>query len=109
MIIKIILLAFIGFAGFKLVKRHREGAISTRWFLLWLVFWIGAAVVITLPQISQRLAELVGLGRGVDLALSVAVLVLYYIVFRLMVRIERMERNISKIVEELAIREKNKE
>lgn len=109
MIIKIILLSFIAFAVFRLLRRHREHAISSRWLILWLLFWGAAAAVVAAPEIATRLAALVGIGRGADLAVYVAVLGIYYLMFRVMVRLERMERDISKIVEELAIREGKKE
>lgn len=109
MIIKILLLIFIAFAIFRLWRRHHENSISARWFILWLVFWLAAAFVVILPEITQRLAQIVGVGRGSDLAIYVALLGAYYILFRIMVRIEKMERGISKIVEELAIRKKNNE
>lgn len=105
MIIKILLLTFITFAVFRLWRRHQENAISLRWLILWMIFWIVAASIVALPEVTQRLAQIVGVGRGSDLAIYVALLSAYYILFRIMVRIEKMERDISKIVEELAIRE----
>ncbi len=109
MIIKILLLAFIAFALFRLWRRHYAQAISTRWLLLWLAFWIAAAVVVAVPEVTTRLAQAVGVGRGSDLAIYVAVLGAYYILFRIMVRLERMERDISKLVEELALNKMKKE
>lgn len=108
MIIKILLLTFIAFAVFRLWKRHHENVISARWLILWMIFWIVAASIVVLPEVTQRLAQIVGVGRGSDLTIYVALLSAYYILFRIMVRIEKMERDISKIVEELAIRENEK-
>lgn len=105
MIIKILLLAFIAFAILRLLRRHHENSISARWLSLWLGFWAVAAFAVALPEVTQRLAQIVGVGRGSDLAIYIALLSAYYILFRIMVRMEKMERNISKIVEELAIRE----
>ncbi len=109
MIIKIILLAFIFFAVYRLLRKYRERTVGTRWLVLWLIFWLLAAIVVISPEVTTRLANLVGIGRGSDLAVYLAVLGLYYLMFRLMVRIEKMERDISKIVEELALRKKNNE
>ncbi|MBI2099143.1 DUF2304 domain-containing protein [Candidatus Uhrbacteria bacterium] len=105
MIIKIILLSFIVFAVFRLLLRRRGNAISVRWLILWLIFWLAAGIVVAIPETTTRLANLVGIGRGSDLAVYLAVLGIYYLAFRLMVRVEKMERDISKITEELAIRE----
>jgi len=104
MIIKLILLLFIAFAVFRLFKRYSEKAIVLRWLILWLLFWVASGVVVAAPELTTRVAALVGVGRGADLALYVAVFALYYLLFRVMVKLERMEKDISKIVEELAIR-----
>lgn len=104
MIIKLVLLFFIAFAIFRLLRRYRERAITARWLILWLLFWVASGAVVAAPQIATRVAALVGVGRGADLALYLAVLGLYYLLFRVMVKLERVEKDISKIVEEVAIR-----
>lgn len=105
MIIKLVLLFFIVFAIFRLFRRYRERAITGRWLILWLLFWVASGAVVAAPEITTRIAALVGVGRGADLALYLAVLGLYYLLFRVMVKLERVEKDISKIVEEVAIRD----
>ncbi len=108
MIIKIILLAFIAFAIFRLARRYYERAITLRWLVLWLMFWGASAVIVAVPEIMSKIATMVGIGRGADLAVYLAVLALYYLLFRAMVKLERVEKDISKLTEELAIRENQK-
>lgn len=105
MIIKLILLLFIAFAVFRLFKRYSEKAIVLRWLILWLAFWLAAAAVVLMPELTTRVAAIVGVGRGADLAIYLAILGLYYLLFRVMVKLERVEKDISKIVEEVAIRD----
>lgn len=105
MIIKIILLSFIAFAVFRLLRRYYERNITLRWLVMWFLFWFVSALVVAVPEVTSQFAEIVGVGRGADLAVYFAVLALYYLLFRVMVKIERVEKDISKIVEELAIRE----
>ncbi len=104
MIIKLVLLFFIAFAIFRLFRRYREGAITGRWLIMWLLFWVASGIVVAAPELTTRVAALVGVGRGADLALYLAVLALYYLLFRVMVKLERIEKDISKIVEEVAIK-----
>lgn len=104
--IQIILLVFILFAVSRAFLKLREKKLSARWFLAWLIFWGAAAFFVARPNVASRLAALVGVTRGVDLAVYVAILVLFYIVFRILVKIEHVEQEITKVVREIALRNK---
>lgn len=74
-LIKLILIAvFLGF-GFMLVRPSR-GARNQAIRILGLLIFVGAAVYAVLfPALVNKLAELVGVGRGTDLLLYVFILV----------------------------------
>ena len=78
----------------------------------WVMVWILGIIVIYNPELANRFANKVGVGRGVDAVLYVVVFFLMYSVFRLLVRIERTEANITKLSQHIAIlssyREENK-
>lgn len=69
----------------------------------WVGVWsVGIAVVYN-PELANTFANKVGVGRGVDAVLYVVVFFLLYTVFRLFVRIERIEANITKLSQHIAI------
>ncbi len=55
-----------------------------------------------LPQAQGLQDQMV--GRGLDVVLTASVAALFYLVFRVIARLERMERDLTKIVREMAIR-----
>ncbi len=87
------------------ILRYRQRKIGTVAFLLWLVLWTGAAAVIMFPMSTVILARILGIGRGADLVLYTSLIVTLYLLFRLHVRLEQVNREVTQIVRALALRE----
>lgn len=100
---QVILVLFALFAITRTVKQYRKQKVSTHWFLLWNGLWVLVIGVALYPRTADAVAKLVGVERGADLALYVAVVVLAYLVFRLFVRQEETERSITQLVRRVAI------
>lgn len=107
-IFQILILIFIVFVIFKALKRLIKKEISVAFFILWLIFWLLVAIIDFFPAIIARLADLVGVGRGVDLVIYTAICVLLYVVFRYNLRINKLEQNITDIVRKVALNESRK-
>lgn len=103
MLIQILLIVFAIFVLIKISLKFQQKKIRLREFLLWLIFWLAVIVVVILPNITSYLANLVGIGRGSDLAVYLAVLGLFYLVFRIYVKMDNMDAQITKIVRSDAI------
>lgn len=102
MLIQYILLIIIVFILVQTAGKFRAKKISLREFLFWLALWIAVGAVVALPQITSFLAEYLGVGRGADLVVYGSLIFVFYMIFRLFVRQERMEKDISKIIEYIA-------
>lgn len=107
MLIQYLLILFVLFALSRLIARAKAHEITTREFLFWFFFWLCAAIVIAWPNSLNRFADILGVGRGVDVVLYAALVVLFYIVFRIFTRIERIERDITFLVRRKALEEKD--
>ena len=107
MLIQLLFSLFIFFALLKVIGRFRAKEISFWPLIFWLIFWLVVATVVWQPDLSTQLANRLGVGRGADLVMYVSVAVLFYLMFRQTVRLEKIERNITKIVREMAIKFKN--
>jgi len=83
----------------------RQRKIGALGFLLWLFLWIGFAVVVLFPRSSVVLAHLLGISRGTDLALYLSVILILFLLFRVYVRLEKVDRQITQIVRAVALRE----
>jgi small membrane protein len=88
-----------------IVLRYRQRKIGLVIFLLWFLLWSGIEVVILFPKSAMEVAHLVGIGRGTDLALYLSVMLILYLLFRMYVRLEQMNREITQIVRAVALRE----
>jgi len=107
MIIQLLLILFILFAIAKVGLRYKDKVISLQEFILWTVFWLIVALIVIFPDITSYAANLVGVGRGVDLVIYLSILILFYLVFRVLVKIDKLEKNITKIVRKDAIKKVN--
>ncbi len=88
------------------ILRYRQRKIGTVAFLLWLVLWTGAAAVIMFPMSTVILARILGIGRGADLVLYTSLIFTLYLLFRLHVRLDQVNREVTQIVRALALRER---
>ena len=73
-----------------------------RELLFWMIFWVVVGTAVLLPQVTVFLANYLGVGRGSDLVIYASLIFIFYMIFRLFVRQQKIEKNISKIVEEIA-------
>lgn len=108
LLIQILIPAFALFALVSAFKKWKRREMSVGMGALLAVFWVGVVVAVLLPQSTQMLAALFGVGRGADLVVYVSVVVMMYLLFRMYVRTERLEREITKLVREIALRDKNR-
>jgi hypothetical protein len=101
--IQIFAMIFFVFSLSRTILRARDGSLRLRGMLMWVVIWLGLAAIVLYPPLSTRLASLLGIGRGSDLIVYTAVAVLFYLVFRLYVAIEHIEREITALVRQDAL------
>jgi hypothetical protein len=104
-LIQIIIVAFALYALSRAALRLRSGELHLGQVVLWSLFWIGVIVVAVMPQTTSWLASFVGVGRGADLVIYCSIIALFYAMFRLFVRIERMERHITGLVRQIGLRD----
>lgn len=103
MMIQILVTIVIAFILVKTGMRYRKKEISTRLFGFWVLFWIVAGIFFWMPELSDRIAEVLEVGRGVDAIVYISLVILFYALFRIFNRFERMERELTKLVREIAI------
>ncbi|MFA6160939.1 MAG: DUF2304 domain-containing protein [Patescibacteria group bacterium] len=103
MLIQILLVLGFILALWITLKRFRQRVISLSEFLAWSVLWLGGAIVSILPKLTEYLAAIFGVGRGVDLILYAAVAIQFFLIFKLFINLEKTERQLTKIVEQNAL------
>lgn len=103
MLQQIIALIVIAFFIMRLFWQKRNKQIGANEFLFWLVFWfISAIAILFLKKIDRVVASLGFSGSGIEVMLYTAVALLFYFIFRLRLRLEKIEKNITLIVREIS-------
>ncbi|BDH79681.1 MAG TPA: DUF2304 family protein [Methanothermobacter sp.] len=91
------------------LKRFKEGRTSPTVSIIWLVVWFSLIIISISPNATSYLANVIGIGRGLDLILILAIIGAYYLLFRIYIMIENIEMEITKLVRELALREEEEQ
>lgn len=92
-------------AMFLITRRFQKDTLNLGMYLLWLAIWILVIIAAVFPEISIHLASIFGLGRGLDVLYITAIIILFYLLFKLFNRIEDQKKRINKLVSELALQE----
>ena len=103
-LMQILIILFALFAFSRAVLRLRGKEITAKEFFLWSVVWIAVIVVAALPSTAIFVSSALGIGRAVDLLLYASIIVLFYLMFRLYVKAEKLEHAITSLTREVAIK-----
>lgn len=91
----------------SVVNRGKKSELSKKATIFWTIFWVAVIVVVIWPDSTQKIADYIGIGRGVDLVIYISVAVIFYLLFRLNVKIENLNRNITKVIRTDALSKKD--
>lgn len=98
-----VVLAAIVFA--KSYVDFRSRMESLQLFLFWTITWAMIVVVALFPSIVDYiLLRSGGQGVGIGTFFGVVLVFLFFIVYRMFVKIERLEHKLTKTIQELALR-----
>lgn len=85
--------------------RLRNKKTTPATFALWIIAWIVILFFAFKPNVSDPLAGLFGIGRGIDLLLIGGLLLSLYMNFRLYIKFDDLNQQINELVRALAIRD----
>ncbi|MBI2984442.1 MAG: DUF2304 family protein [Candidatus Kerfeldbacteria bacterium] len=105
MMLQILITLFVFFAISRVWLRYRDGSIGVLGTAMWTLLWLLIAGVAWWPAVTTQLAHLVGVKRGVDAVVYLSIVVLLYGLFRLYVKLEFIEHELTSLVRNLALRE----
>lgn len=82
-----------------------SGSIPRRRGLYWLVLWSSGLALVLRPEMSARLAELLGVSRGTDAVVYLAIAFLSVLIFRTFRLLDLQDHQISELTTALALRD----
>ena len=104
MLQQIIALVVILFFISRLFWQKRKKQIIASEFIFWLLFWgLAAVAILFLKNLDLLVASIGFSGSGIEVLLYLAIAILFYFIFRLRIKLEKIERNMTKIVTEIAL------
>jgi hypothetical protein len=107
-IIQVIIIMFALFALSRAVLRFKDNKLTKNEFIFWVILWIVVIIISVIPSITSPISNVFGIGRGIDLIIYISVIVLFYLIFHLYVKIDSMEKEITMVVRKLALNPKNR-
>ena len=79
---------------------------SLQVFLFWLLTWSGVVVIALFPTIVDFVIARFGGGRtGLGTFFGMGLVFLFFVVYRIYLKLERIEQNLTKTIQELALRD----
>lgn len=102
--IQLVAVFFLVFAFTRVWLRMREGSIGLGMFIFWAGIWLLAMAAVVRPELTQQIANELGIGRGVDAAIYVSIVLLFYLNFRTNVLIENLRHEITRLTREIAVK-----
>jgi hypothetical protein len=85
--------------------RWRSRSLGAGQLIFWALVFGGILLVLLVPQASVRVAHLLGVRRGTDIVVYGSMALLFYLVYGLYVRLENLQRRMTRMLRELAIKE----
>jgi len=95
--LKILTIIFVVFVGSRAVLRFKDRAIGYGEFLFWMLIWSSVLIITFYPRIADKTAILFGLQRGADAMFFIAIMILFYLIFRLYIKLDIIDRHLTRL------------
>lgn len=89
----------------RLLRQKQKNKITQNEFVFWFIFWLIASLaIIFLKDLDHLLAYLGFSSSGINFLLYIAVLYLFYFIFRMRLRLVKMEKDITELARNIALK-----
>jgi small membrane protein len=102
MLIQYVATAFILLIIIQLIIKLIKDRLAFLKISIWVFFWCLVLFFVWFPEFMLRIAELLGVGRGVDVLIYVSLIFLFYLVFNQNSKIDKLNKEITKLVRVIA-------
>ena len=104
--INALILTFTVFAWSRVILRFRDQQISFKSLIFWSFIWVTILATTFYQKVVINIAQAIGIGGDINFIIFVAILLLFYLVFRLFVKINRLDKDITDLTIKSAKRHK---
>ena len=103
-LIKILFSLFALFAWSRAVIRFYTKDLNLKELFFWSLLWLAMIVLVFVPGKTNFLAKILGMERGNDAMFFLGIVALFYASYRLYVKANEQEKEITKLVRALALK-----
>jgi len=103
MFFKILIIALAVWILLRLLASYTEKRLDLTSFIIWTLVWLGIIATIIHPIWSEQLSKIIGIGKRTDIAFFIAIFLLFYLVFRVYVKITAVESDVTELVKHIAL------
>ncbi len=109
MLLHILATIFIVFALSRVFLRFKKKEMRRIELFFWFIIWILVLVALYIPErFIQDVSQAFGIQRGMDFLIYISIIFLFYMVFRIYAKMDRIEQNLTQIVRNDAINKEDK-
>lgn len=90
------------FAVYAIYKKSGK-FLSKNTRILWGVLWLAIAIFGVVPELSSKLAGLLGIGRGVDLIFYATTALILLLLLKFHIKLEQQSRHITRLTRKIAL------
>lgn len=102
--IEAIFTVFALFAWSRAFLKFRAKLMNQKEIAFWSILWFSAIIIVYIPGKTTTLAHLLGMGRGFDAMVFLAVAALFYAVYRLYIKANEAEREMTELIRKTALK-----
>lgn len=105
MIQQVIAILILLFFAFKLSREKKKNHITKNEFIFWLIFWlIGVLTIAFIKPIDKIVMSLGFSSSGINLVFYLAVLFLFYLIFRMRLKMVKIENDITELSRKITLK-----
>lgn len=100
--LRILIIIVLALGLLRLIRFGAKKTISLTTFLFWAAILVGSVIFFVNPDVSEDIAGLLGIGRGVDSVFFLSILLLLYLNFQLYMRIQKFDRTLTSLTQNVS-------
>ena len=86
------------FIIYKTLAGYKRNRLSKYFTVVWLLLWAFILFILFDQALLSRMAQMLGIGRGVDLAVYTSVIVIFYLIYVIFTKLQEIEKKITSLV-----------
>jgi hypothetical protein len=83
----------------------RKKKLTINEFIFWGSMWVILILLSIFPDVSHVIAGFFGFGRGLDFFIVASILLIFYLIFRIFIKLEEIDSRITRLARNIALKE----